>query len=219
MSGNRPGGQPKLAIKKKSLHYPVDPSNPATHKIEKVSDVDADTPPPAGALQLKLGMRIKQNQTVELFEVRFAPGANGLLPLHPQPAGDPIAQDLETTLGRATDERWATYLADYEPAFGTKFTTTLRLSPFAVNDNGFQVVTVAFTHANHQFATDNYVFGISLLPGKNNAGIQLSTGGGGATGPAKKTKTPKKAPASKTAKASKRPAKSKKSRGGGRRSR
>src|SRR5690349_19655278 len=128
MSGDRPGGQPKLTIKKKSLNYPADPANPGTHKIEKVSDVDADTPPPAAPLQLKLGMRIKQNQTVELFEVGF--GQSGQLPLHPQPAGDPIAQDLEATLGRATDERWATYLADYDPAFGTKFKTKLRLSPF-----------------------------------------------------------------------------------------
>jgi len=34
MPGNRPGGQPKLAIKKKSLEYPADPANPGHHKIE-----------------------------------------------------------------------------------------------------------------------------------------------------------------------------------------
>ena len=77
-------------------------------------------------------MRIKQDQTVELFEVRFAPGAHGLLPLHCSPPTTPSRRTSTTTLGRATDERWATYLADYDPAFGTKFTTTLRLSPFAV---------------------------------------------------------------------------------------
>ena len=132
--------------------------------------------------------------------MRFKPGPDGLLPLHVQPADDPIAQDLTTTLGRAPDERWATFLADYDPLFGAKFKTTLRLSPFAVHDNGFQVVTVAFTHANHTFARDNYVFGISLLPGKNNAGVQLNlgTGGGGDRG-GEEDKTPKKTPASKTA--------------------
>jgi len=208
MSGNRPGGQHKLVIKKKTLQYPADPSNPGNVKIEKESDVDAQTPLPAQALQLKLGLRIKQTQTVELFEVRFKPGPNGLLPLHVQPADDPIAQDLTATLGKASDERWATFLANYDPQFGAKFKTKLRLSPFATHPNGFQVVTVAFTHANHTFATDNYVFGISLLPGKNNAGIQLNLGGGGGAAPAKKA-----------AKKKKKPAKSKKSKGAARRKR
>lgn len=206
MSGNRRGGQHKLVITKKSLQYPVDPGNPGNVKIEKESDVAAETPLPSQALQLKLGLRVKLAQTVELFEVRFKPGPDGLLPLHAQPIDDPIAQDLTATLGRAPDERWATFLADYDPAFGAKFKTTLRLSPFAVHDNGFQVITVAFTHANRTFARDNYVFGISLLPGKNNAGVQLNLGPGGGGAAAKKaTKTPAKAakarkPAKKSAK-------------------
>lgn len=216
MSGNRPGGQHKLAITKKTLQYSPDPGNPGNVKIEKVSEVEANTPKPIVALQLKLGLRVKQIQTVEEFEVRFGPGANGVLPLHPQPADDPIAQDLTTALGRGPDERWATYLADYDPAFGTKFTTKLRLSPFAVHPNGFQIITVAFTHANHNFATDNYVFGISLLPGKNNAGTQLNLGGGAAT-PAKKPQKPKKATV--PAKAARKSSKAKKSKGAARRKR
>ena len=110
--------------------------------------------------------------------------------------------------------------------FGAKFKTMLRLSPFAVHDNGFQVVTVAFTHANHTFARDNYVFGISLLPGKNNAGMQLNlgTGGDGSAAPVKKTtKTPARASKTRTSskKASKKSAKTspKKSKGGTRRKR
>ena len=216
MSGNRPGGQHKLVITKKNLQYPADPGNPANVKIEKESDVDARTPLPAQALPLKLGLRIKQNQTIELFEVRFGPGPNGLLPLHVQPADDPIAQDLTATLGKGPDERWATFLADYDPRFGATFRTKLRLSPFAAHPNGFQVVTVAFTHANHTFATDNYVFGISLLPGKNNAGTQLNLGPGGEV-PAKKPKKPKKATTK--AKAARKPSKAKRSRGAARRKR
>jgi hypothetical protein len=203
MSGNRRGGQHKLVITKKSLQYPVDPGNPGNVKIEKESDVAAETPLPSQALQLKLGLRVKLAQTVELFEVRFKPGPDGLLPLHAQPVDDPIAQDLTATLGRAPDERWATFLADYDPAFGAKFKTTLRLSPFAVHDNGFQVITVAFTHANHAFARDNYVFGISLLPGKNNAGVQLNLGPGGGGASAKKAtkaRTKARKPAKKSAK-------------------
>jgi hypothetical protein len=68
-----------------------------------------------------------------------------------------------------------------------------------VHDNGFQVVTVAFTHANRQFATDNYIFGLSILPGKNNAGIQLGLN----PAPAKKSKPAKKAKAVKKPKKAK----------------
>ena len=121
------------------------------------------------------------------------------MPLSAQPANDSIAQDLEIALGRAADERWATYLASYQPSFGTKFTSKLRLSPFDVHDNGFQVVTVAFTHANRQFATDNYIFGLSILPGKNNAGIQLGLN----PTPAKKSKPAKKVKAVKKPKKAK----------------
>jgi hypothetical protein len=173
MSGGTRGGQAKLVIKKKNVHYPPSPGPAGHHKIEKESAVDAQTPPPDHALQLKLGLRIKAAQAVELFEVRQA-STGTLMPLNAQPPNDPIAQDLEIALGRAADERWATYLANYQPSFGTKFASKLRLNPFDVHDNGFQVVTVAFTHANRQFATDNYIFGLSILPGKNNSAIELA---------------------------------------------
>ena len=203
MSGNIRGGQAKLNIKKKSVHFPPHPPQPGHSKIEKESDVEAQTPPPDHALQLKLGLRINHGQEIELFELR--PAVGGVMRLHAQPPNDAIAQDLEATLGRAADEKWATYLADYQPSFGTKFTSKLRLSPFDVHANGFQVVTVAFTHANRHFATDNYVFGLSILPGKNNAGVQLSLGGGSPQ-PAKKAKPAQPA---KKPKATKKPKKAK----------
>ena len=187
MSGNRPGGQHKLVIKKKTLQYPADPSNPGNVKIEKESDVDAQTPLPAQALQLKLGLRIKQTQTVELFEVRFKPGPNGLLPLHVQPADDPIAQDLTATLGKASDERWATFLADYDPQFGAKFKTKLASVRSRRIPHGFQLVTVAFTHENPRSPRQLRV-GIRPAPREEQRGHQLNLGGGGgAAAPAKKT--------------------------------
>jgi len=200
MSGGTRGGQAKLVIKKKNVHYPPSPGPAGHHKIEKESAVDAQTPPPDHALQLKLGLRIKAAQAVELFEVRQA-STGTLMPLNAQPPNDPIAQDLEIALGRAADERWATYLANYQPSFGTKFASKLRLNPFDVHDNGFQVVTVAFTHANRQFATDNYIFGLSILPGKNNAAIELALN----STPAKKSKPAKKAKAVKKPKKAKGP--------------
>jgi hypothetical protein len=189
MTGNIRGGQAKLIIKKKTVNFPP-------LKIEKESELDAQTPTPDHAMQLKLGLRIKQAQHVEALELR--PAAGGLMAVHAQPANDPIAQDLAATLGLAADEKWATFLADYDPAFGTKFNSTLRLSPFNIHDNGFQVVTVAFTHANRTFANDNYLFGLSILPGKNNAALQLPLSGSerAAKKPAKKpAKTSKKAKA------------------------
>jgi hypothetical protein len=188
MTGNIRGGQAKLIIKKKTINFPP-------QKIEKESELDAQTPKPDHAIQLKLGLRIKQAQQIETLELR--PAGGGLMAVHPQPANDPIAQDLAATLGLAADEKWATFLADYDPAFGTKFNSTLRVSPFSVHDNGFQVVTVAFTHANRTFANDNYLFGLSILPGKNNAALQLPLSGSGqsAKKPVKKAKTSKKAKA------------------------
>lgn len=203
MTGNIRGGQAKLVIKKKNVHFPPHPPQPGHQKIEKESEVDAQTPAPSHAMQLKLGLRIKQAQEVELFELR--PAGGGLMAVHRQAANDPIAQELEVTLGRAADEQWATFLADYQPSFGTKFTSKLRLSPFDVHDNGFQVVTVAFTHANRQFATDNYLFGLSILPGKNNAAIQLPLGGGGSTQSGKKPKPAKKTKAARKPKKAKGP--------------
>jgi hypothetical protein len=192
MTGNIRGGQAKLIIKKKTVNFPP-------LKIEKESELDAQTPTPDHAMQLKLGLRIKQAQHVEALELR--PAGGGLMAVHAQPANDPIAQDLAATLGLAADEKWATFLADYDPAFGTKFNSTLRVSPFNIHDNGFQVVTVAFTHANRTFANDNYLFGLSILPGKNNAALQLPLSGSErsarkpAKKPAKKAKTSKKAKA------------------------
>jgi hypothetical protein len=189
MTGNIRGGQAKLIIKKKTVNFPP-------QKIEKESELDAQTPTPDHAMQLKLGLRIKQAQQIEALELR--PAGGGLMAVHAQPANDPIAQDLAATLGLAADEKWATFLADYDPAFGTKFNSTLRLSPFNIHDNGFQVVTVAFTHANRTFANDNYLFGLSILPGKNNAALQLPLSGSerAAKKPAKKpAKTSKKAKA------------------------
>jgi hypothetical protein len=200
MTGNIRGGQAKLIIKKKTINFPP-------QKIEKESELDAQTPKPDHAIQLKLGLRIKQAQQIEALELR--PAGGGLMAVHPQPANDPIAQDLAATLGLAADEKWATFLADYDPAFGTKFNSTLRVSPFSVHDNGFQVVTVAFTHANRTFANDNYLFGLSILPGKNNAALQLMLGGSEQSAKKPAKKPAKKAKTSKKAKAVRKPKKAK----------
>ena len=200
MTGNIRGGQAKLIIKKKTINFPP-------QKIEKESELDAQTPKPDHAIQLKLGLRIKQAQQIEALELR--PAGGGLMAVHPQPANDPIAQDLAATLGLAADEKWATFLADYDPAFGTKFNSTLRVSPFSVHDNGFQVVTVAFTHANRTFANDNYLFGLSILPGKNNAALQLPLSGSAQSAKKPAKKPAKKAKPAKKTKAGRKPKKAK----------
>ena len=200
MTGNIRGGQAKLIIKKKTINFPP-------QKIEKESELDAQTPKPDHAIQLKLGLRIKQAQQIEALELR--PAGGGLMAIHPQPANDPIAQDLAATLGLAADEKWATFLADYDPAFGTKFNSTLRVSPFSVHDNGFQVVTVAFTHANRTFANDNYLFGLSILPGKNNAALQLPLSGSAQSAKKPAKKPAKKAKPAKKTKAGRKPKKAK----------
>ncbi len=187
MSGETGGGQQKLIIKKKNVHYPPNPHQSGNDKIEKESEVDAQTRYRIKRSSSSSVCVSRQRRKSSSSKCAKAPTGTQL-PLNAQPANDSIAQDLEIALGSAADERWATYLANYEPSFGTKFKTKLRLSPFEVHDNGYQVVTVAFTHANHKFATDNYIFGLSMLPGKNNAGIQLNL----SATPAKKSKPAKK---------------------------
>ena len=75
--------------------------------------------------------------------------------------------------------------------------SSLDFATVRLGQSGFQVVTVAFTHANRTFANDNYLFGLSILPGKNNAALQLPLSGSGqsAKKPVKKAKTSKKAKA------------------------
>jgi hypothetical protein len=187
MSGKKKGGTPKLVIKKKgSPQYPPDPAAPGQKKIQQWSQVDARTIKPSKPTRMKLGIRIKQAQQAETFEIRYGPRPGDIIPLTPQPPNDPIAQDLTTTLGAAAEEKWVTYLADYGPKHGTKFDTTRVLKPFGVHPNGFQAVTVALCHESQTFANGVYIFGTSLLPGENNAGWQMALGpsqkpAGGAT--------------------------------------
>src|SRR5258706_7223576 len=88
MTGNIRGGQAKLIIKKKTVNFPP-------QKIEKESEGDAQTPKPDHAIQLKLGLRLKQAQQIEPLELR--PACCGLMARQLQFLDQIIGQDLCST--------------------------------------------------------------------------------------------------------------------------
>jgi hypothetical protein len=184
------GARNDLQIDKK----PGTPTFPG-NKVEKKSDIKVkNTIMPNGTL--KIAMRIKSGQIVDFFEMKSKAGA--ALVLTPVPAGDAQITDLTTALPLASDEKWVMYTAPYVGTMGTKFETTLRLDPNAAHANGFQVITTAVTYVGINFADGHYVFGISLLAGKNNAGQPFALGTGAAAASKKKPKKPAKKKAGKS---------------------
>jgi len=186
--------------KKPAPNNPAYPPAGARRKIHKQSEVQlrTATAPPG---RIKLGVRVKQAESVEQFEI-VGRGGNVLALT---PAADPaIAADLGTALGVAADEKWVTYRADWDPAtFGRRFDTKLTLNPFECHPNGVRVFTIAITYDALSFTSDHYVYGVSVLPGENSQGLPIDVG---AAAPAKKTakKTSKKKTAKKAARPKKR---------------
>ncbi len=172
MSGNQKGAEPTLTIKNKKppTYDPMDPKK----KIRKESNVDANIGNPQ-TTTVKLAFRIKSSQGLKEFKI-LRPN-NAELPYHDPPGGElpPILAELKDVFGTDSDEQWIVKYLDYDKSFGTKFSTKFELDPFGVHPNGLQVVPVVFTHKDRSFADDNYVFGISILPGQNNSGISLGT--------------------------------------------
>ena len=188
------GGKADITIAKKPIaNNPAYPPSGPKKKIRKESEAQLKTVnvPPG---KIKIGVRVKQTENVEQFEIV---GKNGqqlaLTPAPPQetPPNNPVAQDLGTALGVAGDEKWVTYTAQYDPAtFGKKFATKLVLNPFECHPNGVRIFTVAITFDGLTFTNDHYVYGISVLPGENSKSFPISLG---APGPSKKPAAKKKA--------------------------
>jgi hypothetical protein len=200
MSGNTPGPQAELKIKKKNpAQYPPDLGHPGKKKIHKESDVQAIVATPQ-TTRVKLGLRIKASQTVAKFAIHSRT-PHGDIPLSAPPYGEAAAiiQELTTVLGAAADEQWVVYYADYHTKYGKNFDTEIELAPFEIHPNGFQVVTVVFTHQTRHFDVDNYSFGVSVVPGENSAGLELpfsvsrtSTKKAAARGKTRTSRAPKK---------------------------
>jgi hypothetical protein len=193
MSSNRPGAELTMKIKnnKPPVYDPVDPKK----KIRKESDVDTGVGHPQTTF-VKIALRIRLTQALQVFRIQFSPDPIDILPLSDPPAAElgPILAELTTVFGTAADEQWVVKYGDYKKRFGTKFSTTLELDPFGVHPNGLQLVPVVFTHKDRSFAADNYVFGISILPGKDNGGIPLGTALAGTKKKVVKKKPAKKKP-------------------------
>lgn len=188
------GGKADITIAKKPIaNNPAYPPSGPKKKIRKESEAQLKTVnvPPG---KIKIGVRVKQAENVEQFEIV---GKNGqqlaLTPAPPQenPPNNPVALDLGTALGVGSDEKWVTYTAQYDPAtFGKKFATKLVLNPFECHPNGVRIFTVAITFDGLTFTNDHYVYGISILPGENSKAFPINFA---APGPSKQPAGKKKA--------------------------
>jgi hypothetical protein len=154
------------------------------------------------SVAMKLGIRVKVGQTPTL--VLKKSGSSAPIVMTAIPAGDAVYADLASTFGKDTEEQWFAFTFTWLPGLGVAFDSDLSLTPFppaGVSDNGFQVVTVVFCHANVTFGSGPYSYAISALPGKFSTGFPLS-----ALTPKPPKKTAKKKSAKKPkAKAKKKP--------------
>jgi hypothetical protein len=148
MAGNFISGAKRdIVITKKPV-----PNNPAYppgagggKKIQKKSEAKITNPTiPPGVI--KIGLRVRQTETVDTFQLI---GKNGQqLALTALPAGNPVEADLAAALGVAANEKWIVFRSNgnYNPTtFGKKFDTELVLNPFDCHPNGVRVLTVAAT--------------------------------------------------------------------------
>lgn len=189
------GGRRDITIDKKQIaNNPAYPPSGAKTKIHKQSQAQLKTMiVPAG--KIKIGVRVKQTEKVEQLEIL---GKNGqqlvLTPAPPQEnsPNNPVALDLATAFGVGSDEKWATYTANWNPAtFGKTFDTKLVLNPFECHANGVRVFMIAITYDSLSFANDHYVYGVSILPGENSKGFAIDVS---ATAAQKKSAAKKKKP-------------------------
>jgi hypothetical protein len=169
------GGKRDIAIAKKS-----DPTySPIAGGKMKIDKQSIATLAPASALAhmtpIVIGIRVKKTETVQ-FQMKGMNGTPFTLTPQANPGNNPDARELETVLGVAADEQWLTYDSAYgKDKLGTKFDTELVLSPFECHDSGFRVFVIAVKLAGQSFVTDHFVYGISVLPGKDNAGHPIDS--------------------------------------------
>jgi hypothetical protein len=171
------GGQREIVITKKPI--PNNPEYPPLglnrRKIKKQSEAELKQDVMKGPI--KIGIRVKQSESVEEFKII---GKNGteltLTPTPPQgnPPIDPVADDLAAALGVGSDEKWVTYTSSYDNnKHGKKFDTKLVLNPFECHANGVRVFMIAITYSGLFFANDHYVYGLSILPGEASRGYPI----------------------------------------------
>lgn len=169
MSGaNAHGALQRLHIRQKAKPgYDDDPQG--RRRITKASEVKvSSTVFPGGSFQFKLGLRIRSGQEVEQLTLTPATGPA----VQPVPEGPPypIAAELESICPAATTgDKWVGFTATGTRSLQAGCSTRLRVKPFTVHRNGFQVVAVAATLANVPFATGHYLVGASVLPGEQSS--------------------------------------------------
>jgi hypothetical protein len=191
------GGLPNLTLQQRGIPGHTG-GGIQSHRKATFSGGTMSTP-----VAMKLGIRVKVGQTPTLVLKKTGSSTPMVLTAIANPL-DPVFADLASTFGKDTEEQWFAFTFTWLPGLGVAFDSDLSLTPFppaGVSDNGFQVVTVVFCHANVTFGSGPYSYAISALPGKFSTGFPLS-----ALTPKPPKKTTKKKSAKKPkAKAKKKP--------------
>ena len=198
MSSGGRGGVPNLTLQQRGIPGHTG-GGIQSHRKATFSGQTTSTP-----VLMNLGIRVKVGQTPTL--VLKKRGSSVPIVMTAIPTADPVYTDLATTFGKDTEEQWFAFTFTWLPGLGVAFDSDLSLAPFpppppsTMTDNGFQVVTVVFCHANVTFGSGPYSYAISALPGQFSTGFPLS---------ALKPKPPKKTAKKKSAKKPKTKAKKK----------
>jgi hypothetical protein len=197
-SGGR-GGVPNLTLHQRGIPGHTG-GGIQSHRKATFSGGTMSTP-----VAMKLGIRVKVGQTPTLVLKKTGSSTPMVLTAITNPL-DPVFADLASTFGKDTEEQWFAFTFTWLPGLGVAFDSDLSLAPFppplpsTISDNGFQVVTVVFCHANVSFGSGPYSYAISALPGQFSTGFPLSD---------LRPKPPKKATQKKSAKKPKAKAKKK----------
>jgi hypothetical protein len=194
MSSNRKFAKKEIDITKDRVtHDPQSVTKKSSIRIGRTDD----------NVTMKIGVRIKKTQTVAPgdFEIKPAGSPTAITLTEITDRTDWRYVDVETVLPPGTDDKWILYTAPWFSSYGKSFVTTIRLKPYTLHDNGFQVVTVIANPSVIPLATGHYIFGLSIIPGATNENEPYSLGGNGAAATSTKgKKTKKKAAKKKTAK-------------------
>ena len=141
-----------------------------------------------GNITIKIGLRIKKSQTVDLFQIKVAGSPSSIDLTRIDDTTDWRYADINLVLPPGNDDQWILYTTSWAANYGKSFDTTIRLKPHYLHDNGFQVVTVVATANDVPLATGHYIFGVSIIPGASNEGEPYFVGGAARKGKGAKGK-------------------------------
>lgn len=178
MSGRVRGAKPNIAIKTTDLKYEDyrGKDGRKKKKVKKSSEVDVTAQ--KNSFAVKVGIRVEQNQEVELSLYR---GSNGkVIPIDDEEPDDngvmQIAREMAKAFG-GEERDWRGFNVTYLEEYGSHFLTKFQLQPIdSIRKNGFQMLPVIVARAETDLTTGHYFVGASIVPGADSRGRAIRLG-------------------------------------------